>query len=175
MKYAFVECERRQHSMLTLCRALRVSPSGYYAARSRSPSARDQRQSSLTTKIRDVHVASRQTYGAPRVHVEALGSGDCLLSQYRRQADAQSADCAQGDPALPGNDGLAQHQGSLSKLGQAVLQSRATQCLLAQRRDLHPNARGWSCPYFSGHAVTLDWALRRLNMRGDCILSALCG
>jgi putative transposase len=75
MKYAFVECQRRQHAVRTLCRALRVSPSGYYAARSRSPSARDQRQSSLTTKIRDVHLASRQTYGAPRVHAELSGQG----------------------------------------------------------------------------------------------------
>ena len=75
MKYAFVECQRRQYAVRTLCRALRVSPSGYYAARSRSPSARDQRQSSLTTKIRDVHLASRQTYGAPRVHAELSVQG----------------------------------------------------------------------------------------------------
>ena len=61
MKYAFVECQRRQHSVRTLCRALRVSPSGYYAARSRPPSGREERQSSLTTKIRDVHLASSQT------------------------------------------------------------------------------------------------------------------
>src|SRR5438552_14117648 len=51
----------------------------------------------------------------------ALGSGDCLLSQHSRQADAQSADCAQDDPALPGNDRLAQYQGGLTQLGQAVL------------------------------------------------------
>ena len=70
MKYAFVECQRGQHSVRTLCRALHVSPSGYYAARSRPPSARDERQSSLTTKIVDVHLASRETYGAPRVHAE---------------------------------------------------------------------------------------------------------
>jgi len=75
MKYAFVECQRRRHAVRTLCRALDVSPSGYYAARSRSPSARDQRQSSLTAKIRDVHRASRQTYGAPRVHAELSVQG----------------------------------------------------------------------------------------------------
>jgi transposase InsO family protein len=75
MKYAFVECQRRQHAVRTLCTALHVSPSGYYAARSRSPSARDQRQSSLTSKIRDVHLASRQTYGAPRVHAELSVQG----------------------------------------------------------------------------------------------------
>ena len=75
MKYAFVECQRRQHSVRTLCNALRVSPSGYYAARSRPPSAREERQSSLTTKIREVHLASRQTYGAPRVHAELSVQG----------------------------------------------------------------------------------------------------
>src|SRR3974390_1283085 len=75
MKYALVECQRRQHAVRTLCRALRVSASGYYAARSRSPSARDQRQWSLTTKIRDIHLASRQTYGAPEEHGELSFEG----------------------------------------------------------------------------------------------------
>ena len=75
MKYAFVEYQRREHSVRTLCRALRVSPSGYYAARSRPPSAREKRQSSLTSKIREVHLASRHTYGAPRVHAELSVQG----------------------------------------------------------------------------------------------------
>jgi hypothetical protein len=75
MKYAFVECEHRQHSVRTLCRALRVSPSGCYAARSRPTSGREERQSSLTTKIREVHLVSRQTYGVPRVHAELSGQG----------------------------------------------------------------------------------------------------
>src|SRR4029450_2371402 len=75
MKYAFVQLQARQHAVPPLCRGLRVSPSGYYAARSRPPSAREKRQSSLTTKIREVHLASRQTYGAPRVHVELTVQG----------------------------------------------------------------------------------------------------
>ena len=80
MKYAFVECQRRQHSVRTLCRALRVSPSGYYAARSRPPSAREKRQSSLTTKI------GRFTLQPPhvwrkRVHAELSVQG-LLLSQH---------------------------------------------------------------------------------------------
>lgn len=61
--------------MRTLCRTLRVSASGYYASRSRSPSARAQRQSSLAIRIREVHMASRQTYGAPRVHAELSAQG----------------------------------------------------------------------------------------------------
>ena len=75
MKYAFVEYQRRQHSVRTMCRALRVSPSGYYAGRSRSPGVRDERQSFSTTKIREVHLASRQTYGALRVHAELSVQG----------------------------------------------------------------------------------------------------
>jgi len=54
---------------------LQVSPSGYYAARRRPASASSQRRVLLTSKIREVHVASRQTYGAPRVHAELLSQG----------------------------------------------------------------------------------------------------
>lgn len=75
MKHAFIESQRGHHSVNTLCRLLHISPSGYYAARSRPPSAREARQSSLTTKIREVHLASRETYGAPRVHAELSVQG----------------------------------------------------------------------------------------------------
>jgi transposase InsO family protein len=58
---------------------LEVSPSAYYAARGRSPSQRAQRQAEWTERIRQVHVASRATYGAPRVHAElqAMGQAPC--------------------------------------------------------------------------------------------------
>jgi len=72
VKYAFVEKNRRQYGVPRLCEALQVSRSGYYAARHRGPSARLQRQVDLTTRIRTIHQASRESYGAPRVHVELL-------------------------------------------------------------------------------------------------------
>lgn len=75
MKYAFIETQRNDHCVRTLCKALRVSASGYYAARNRPPSARTQRQSVLVLKIREAHVASRQSYGAPRVHAELAAQG----------------------------------------------------------------------------------------------------
>ena len=75
MKYAFIDTHRCEHDVRTLCKALRVSPSGYYAARSRPPSARTQRQSALVIQIRQAHVASRQSYGAPRVHAELTAQG----------------------------------------------------------------------------------------------------
>jgi putative transposase len=75
MKYAFIDAQRSEHAVSKLCKALQVSASGYYAAKSRPPSARAQRQSSLAVKIREVHMASRQTYGAPRVHAELAAQG----------------------------------------------------------------------------------------------------
>jgi transposase InsO family protein len=57
-------------------RVLAVSVSGYYAWRRRGPSARNVRHALLTETIRQVHVASRGTYGYRRVHAELqLGHG----------------------------------------------------------------------------------------------------
>ena len=70
MKHAFIEKHRRQYGVPSLCEALQVSCSGYYAARHRGPSARRRRQVELTDRIRTIHQASRESYGAPRVHAE---------------------------------------------------------------------------------------------------------
>ena len=70
MRHAFIDRHRRSYPVKALCDALQVSRSGYYAARGRAPSARQQRQATLTTEIRKVHMASRETYGAPRIHAE---------------------------------------------------------------------------------------------------------
>jgi putative transposase len=58
------------------CRVLEVSESGYYARRSRAPSARAIRHAWITDVIRQAHAASRGTYGVRRVHAElTLGQG----------------------------------------------------------------------------------------------------
>ena len=58
------------------CRVLAVSVSGFYAQRNRPPSERAVRHAWLTDLIREVHLNSRGTYGARRVHAElTLGHG----------------------------------------------------------------------------------------------------
>lgn len=52
------------------CRVLSVSRSGYYEWRGRGPSVRDLADAHLITTIREVHAASRQTYGVRRIHAE---------------------------------------------------------------------------------------------------------
>lgn len=58
------------------CRVLDVSASGFFAWRSRAPSARAIRHLWLTDVITEIHRVSRATYDAPRVHAELrLGRG----------------------------------------------------------------------------------------------------
>src|SRR5687767_3330621 len=58
-----------------MCRWLAVSPSGYYAWRSRPWSERRLRNERLTVEMRAIHAEVRQSYGSPRMHRELLGRG----------------------------------------------------------------------------------------------------
>lgn len=91
MKYRFIESNRHRYRVKQLCDVLQVSRSGYYAARHRRPSERRQRQVALTARIRAIHAASRETYGAPRVHAElrAQGVGCCRNTVAKLMRRAQ--------------------------------------------------------------------------------------
>ena len=59
-----------------MCDVLGVSRSGYYDWRGRAVSARQQGNARLVEQIRSIHARSRQTYGAPRIHVELHTQGE---------------------------------------------------------------------------------------------------
>jgi putative transposase len=59
-----------------MCRVLAVSPSGFYAWRSREKSARARRDEALTGVIVRAHRESRGTYGAPRILAELQEQGE---------------------------------------------------------------------------------------------------
>lgn len=59
----------------TMAKTLGVSRSGFYAWSSRSPSARSMADGDLTGRIKTIHQASRQIYGAPRGHAELADAG----------------------------------------------------------------------------------------------------
>jgi putative transposase len=75
--FEFVEREKAQYPVARLCRVLGVSTSGYYAWRSRQPSARTREDAILTEQIVHIHQDSRMTYGAPRIHAELAANGVC--------------------------------------------------------------------------------------------------
>jgi putative transposase len=59
-----------------MCRVLDVSRSALYAWRHRSrPSGRAQKDAELAGQIREIHSASRGTYGSPRVHAKLRRDG----------------------------------------------------------------------------------------------------
>ena len=59
-----------------MCRLHRVSPAGYYAWRARARSRRAIEDERLVERIIQVHRASRQTYGSPRVHASLVRTGE---------------------------------------------------------------------------------------------------
>jgi len=59
----------------TMCRVLGVSPSGYYAWKNRPPSPRAVDNERLLSRIREIHVFSRETYGKPRMYAELRDDG----------------------------------------------------------------------------------------------------
>ncbi|MHC5908574.1 IS3 family transposase, partial [Streptomyces sp. S6] len=70
--YRFVHAEKANFPIVLLCRVLHVARSSYYAW-CESEAARRARQAaddSLAHEITVLHLASRKTYGVPRVHAE---------------------------------------------------------------------------------------------------------
>jgi putative transposase len=70
--YGFVEAQKANHPLSTMCRTLKVSKSGYYGWRERPPSERSKADGVLLREqIERIHQQSRRgTYGAPRIHSE---------------------------------------------------------------------------------------------------------
>ncbi|MGY4967626.1 IS3 family transposase, partial [Streptomyces sp. 900105245] len=70
--YAFIEAEKTTHGVAFLCRLLRVARSSFYAwlTAVKARAARKAADEALAHEITVIHVASRGTYGVPRVHAE---------------------------------------------------------------------------------------------------------
>ncbi len=64
------------YPVATMCRLLEVSTSGFYAWLKRSESARARRDAELADKVEAIHLRSRGTYGAPRIHAELCAQGE---------------------------------------------------------------------------------------------------
>ena len=87
---------------------LGVSRAGYYAWLDRPPSARAVADAALLRRIRTVHVTSRQTYGAPRVHAELRVRGERhgrkRIARLMRSAGLVGASHRRGGPVTTRRD-----------------------------------------------------------------------
>ena len=90
MRYRAIQEHDRRDPIRLMCRALAVSPAGYYAWRARPESARSVSQPrTLLSAIRVIHRESRETYGSPSIW-DALvkqghGVGEHRVARLMRQ------------------------------------------------------------------------------------------
>lgn len=75
MRFRLIDAEKAKLPVGRMCALLDVSPSGYYAWRSRKPSRRQLDDMVFLAHIRAHFAASRRTYGSPRMHVELSEEG----------------------------------------------------------------------------------------------------
>lgn len=113
-QYAVIAAHRDEYPVTLMCAALELSPSGFYAAQRRAPSARTTADEALRVQVRTAHTKSRRTYGAPRVHQELRAQGtrvakkrvarlmreDGLVARRRRRRVC-TTDSAHGEPVAP--------------------------------------------------------------------------
>jgi transposase InsO family protein len=75
VSYQIIAREHGGYPVETMCRALGVSVSGYYAWRQRQPSQHQQRDKELSVHIQAIYEASRGLYGSPRIHAALQQKG----------------------------------------------------------------------------------------------------
>ena len=78
MRFRQIEDHREVWPVRIMCAALSVSPSGYYAWRSRPQSLRKIANRALLGDIQRVHARHRGRYGAPRIHAELRAEGQTV-------------------------------------------------------------------------------------------------
>ena len=106
MNYQVIESNRSVGSVATLCRALGVSMSGYYAWRGRGISAREQSDTELLAQIRRIQQQGRGLYGSDRItcsrkRVARLMRQHGLNSRRRRKWRHRTTDSKHNRPVAP--------------------------------------------------------------------------
>lgn len=115
MRCACITRHRDEYPVRLMCRVLSVSPSGYYAWRKRSPSARAIADELLMLHVRIFHHRSDGDYGAPRVHRDLREEGmrvgkkrvarlmrhDGLVGRRRPRRGVRTTDSTHAQPIAP--------------------------------------------------------------------------
>lgn len=159
-----------------MARVLGVSKAGFYAWLHRAPSAHAVADAALLQRVRTVHVSSRQTYGAPRVHAELRARGAAhsrkRIARLMRDAGLVGASHRRGGPTTTRRDKEARPAPDL--VDRNFTASGPNQLWVADITYI-PTAVG-----FLYLAVVLDafsrkivgWAMAN-NLRAELVLDAL--
>ncbi len=78
MKYAFIKDNADCYPTIRLCKALDVSPSGYYDWLDRKPGKQALERQELLNAVKIIDVEVMGNYGSPRMHVELVVRGHAV-------------------------------------------------------------------------------------------------
>ena len=76
-KLAFIAAHGVEHAVRLMCRVLGVSRSWFHAWRRAAPTRAERltQREGLVAEVQEIFAASRQRYGAPRIHAELQARG----------------------------------------------------------------------------------------------------
>jgi putative transposase len=112
---AYLDEHRDRFGVKPICRVLsdagtQIAPSTYYAAKTRSPSARSISDASTTAVIKRVHEDNYGVYGARKMHAELRRQGHpvarCTVQRLMRQAGLRGISRAKGPRTTVPGTGL---------------------------------------------------------------------
>ena len=94
MKYTFIDQHRGEFRLASMCRALKVHRSGYYAWKMNPLSNRAIEDAALLVEIKQSFEDSHGIYGSPRVHRDlreaGLSCGENRVARLMREAKLKS-------------------------------------------------------------------------------------
>lgn len=176
MRFRLIEDHRDIWPVRVICDALSVSPSGFYAWRSRPESPRKIANCELLAHIRRVHAQHRERYGAPRIHAELRAEGHAVSRKRVARLMRQNGIRARRPRRYRVCTTDSKHSLPVAEnlLNQNFVADRPDQIWLADITYI-PTAEGWL--YL---AVLLDlftrkvvgWAMRD-HMRAELTIAAL--
>jgi transposase InsO family protein len=144
MRYGFIERHRREFPVQVMCDVLRVTRSGYYAWRTRAPSATARRQAELAERITQAHRQSDRRYGAIRVQRELAAEGvRCsknTVAKLMRREGLRSKRCARF--VVRTTDSRHGHRIAPNRLNRRFQQRRPNRAWVADLTYI-PTAEGW--------------------------------
>ena len=176
MRFRLIEDHREIWPVRVMCAGLSVSPSGYYAWRSRPDSLRKIANRALLADIRRVHAQHRERYGAPRIHAELRAEGQTVSRKRVERVMRQHGLRARAPRRyrLCTTDSKHSFPVAANLLDQNFFADQPNQVWLADITSI-PTSEGWL--YL---AVILDlftrkvvgWAMRE-HMRAELTIAAL--
>ena len=177
MRYRAIQEHDRRYPIRLMCRALAVSPAGYYAWRARPESVRGAANRALAAKIRVIHRESRETYGSPSIWDALIkqghGVGEHRVARLMRQEGIRAKTVKKWRATTQSNHRLPVATNTLNRQFTVTQPNRVWAgdityvwttegwLYLAVVLDLYSRpVIGWAM----GHRLTVDLAERALTM-----------